>query len=274
LAGAISPDGRWVAFIRRGEQQSLWVKQIATGSEAQVVGPGPGRYINQPIFSPDGNYIFYEHTDPQNEDENVLLSVPSLGGSSQKILSDITTPVSFSPDGKQIVFAHYDVGEKNSQLVIAGNDGSGRHVIVEREQLAVNGGAPAWSGDGSLIAVAQYELTKEGLSSVLTFRPDGSEVKAFPYQFLVDGVSWLPDSSGMFLQVRSAETNFRSQIKFQPYPTGAVQNVTNDLNEYRHITVTGDGRDLRRYKNWNRRRYTSEMCQQSGQVKSSSAPPL
>src|SRR5258708_6270766 len=41
IVGAISPDGRWVAFVKRGEQQSLWVKQIATGSEAQVVPPGP-----------------------------------------------------------------------------------------------------------------------------------------------------------------------------------------------------------------------------------------
>ena len=56
LEGAISPDGRYAAFIKRGEQQSLWVKQIATGSEAQVVVPGPGRFVNRPTFSPDGNY--------------------------------------------------------------------------------------------------------------------------------------------------------------------------------------------------------------------------
>jgi eukaryotic-like serine/threonine-protein kinase len=33
--GAISPDGRYVAYVMRGTQQSLWVKQIATGSEAR-----------------------------------------------------------------------------------------------------------------------------------------------------------------------------------------------------------------------------------------------
>jgi serine/threonine protein kinase/sugar lactone lactonase YvrE len=243
-SGAISPDGRYAAFVKRGEQESLWVKQIATGSEAQVVAPGPGRFINRPTFSPDGNYIYFEHSDPQDEDENVLLSVASLGGAPQHVLSDITTPVSFSPDGKQIAFVHYDPGEKKSQLVVAGSDGAHRHVIVEREQLAISGAAPSWSGDGALIAVAQYELGKQGLSSILIFKPDGTELKSFPCPFLVDGISWLPDSTGMFLQVRGPESNFRRQIKFQPYPSGVVQNVTNDLNEYFDVTVTADGRGL------------------------------
>jgi serine/threonine protein kinase len=245
LEGAISPDGRYAAFVKRGEQQSLWVKQIATGSEAQVVPPGPGYFENRPTFSPDGNYIYYEHSDPKNEDETLLYSVPSLGGTSQRILDDLSTPVSFSPDGKQVVFAHFDVGEKkNPQLVIAASDGASRHTIAERSALAANGSAPSWSGDGRLIAIAQYELTKDGLSNVLVFSPDGAQVKSFSYPFLVDGVAWLPDASGMFLDYRSPETSFRRQIKFQPYPSGDLQNITNDLNEYRNVTVTSDGKAL------------------------------
>src|SRR5262249_18715510 len=57
ISGAISPDGRYAAYIKRGEQQSLWVKQIATGSEAQVVPPSAGYFVARPTFSPDGNYI-------------------------------------------------------------------------------------------------------------------------------------------------------------------------------------------------------------------------
>lgn len=244
LSGVISPDGRYAAYVKRGEQESLWVKQIATGSEAQVVAPGPGFFLNRPTFTPDGNYIYFQHTDLKNENEANLLSVPSLGGTPARILGDITTAVSFSPDGKQIVFAHFDPGEPKSQLVVANNDGSNRHVIAERENLAVNGAAPSWSGDGSLIAAGQYQLGKEGLSAILIFKPDGTEVKSFPLPFLADGLIWLPDASGMFVQTRSRETNFRSQLKFLAYPSGAVQNLTNDLNQYRNITVTADGKDL------------------------------
>src|SRR5262249_58702066 len=53
ISGAISPDGRYAAYIKRGDSQSLWVKQIATGSEAQVVPPGVGWFGNrQPTFTP------------------------------------------------------------------------------------------------------------------------------------------------------------------------------------------------------------------------------
>jgi eukaryotic-like serine/threonine-protein kinase len=249
IAGAISPDGRYAAFIKRGDQQSLWVKQIATGSEAQVVAAAaaPGWFGNRrPTFSPDGNYIYYEHSDPTSSDgEIVLYSVPSLGGTPQRILDDVDTAVAFSPDGKQMVFGHFDAGHGNKpQLVVANSDGTNRHVIAEREALAVGESFLSWSSDGKFIAAAQYQLTKDGLSSVLIFTPDGALVKSFAYSFLVDGIAWLPDSSGMFLQARAGEMNLRPQIKFQPYPSGPLQNVTNDLSEYRNITVTADGKAL------------------------------
>lgn len=244
IDGAISPDGRYAAYVKRGDQQSLWVKQIATGSEAQIVPPGPGRFRMRPTFSTDGNYVYYEHSDPQNENEAILFSVPSLGGTSQRILDDLSTPVNFSPDGKQMVFVHYDFGGSKPQLVIANSDGTGRHVIAEREAMATSGGPPSWSSDGKLIAVPQYELTKQGLCNVLIFTPNGALVKSFSFSFLIEGVAWLPDTSGMFLEARSPETNFRKQIKFQPYPSGAVQNVTNDLSVYKSITLTADGKAL------------------------------
>jgi len=242
--GAISPDGRYLAYVKRGASPSLWMKQIVTGSETQVVPPGAGYFLFRPTFSPDGNYIYYQHSDPQNEDEIILFSVPSLGGTPQRILGDLGTPVSFSPDGKQIVFAHRDPGEKNSELVIAGSDGSNRHTIAERPDLSVNGTPPSWSGDGQLIAVSEYNLASTNLSSVVVFTPTGQLVKSIPLPLLVDGIAWLPDSTGIFLQCRSPEMNFRSQIKFQPYPSGALQNVTNDLNEYQDVTITADGKAL------------------------------
>jgi eukaryotic-like serine/threonine-protein kinase len=247
ITGTISPDGRYAAYVKRGDSQSLWVKQIATGSEAQVVPPGAGWFGNrQPTFTPDGNYIYYQHNDPNSGDgELALYSVPSLGGTPQRLLDDVDTGIVFSPDGKQIAFGHYDAGQGTKpQLVIANSDGSNRHVIVEREALAVGNSGISWSPDGKYIAAAQYQLTKDSLSAVLVFTPQGELVKSFPYMFLVDAVAWLPDSVGMFLQVRAGQMNLRPQIKFQPYPSGEVQNLTNDLNEYHGISATADGKAL------------------------------
>ena len=243
-SGAISPDGRYAAYIKQGEQPSLWVIQIATGSQAQVVPPGPGYFQFHPTFSPDGNYIYYDHTDPQNDNELLLYSVPSLGGTAQRVLADISTPVSFSPDGKRLVFGHRDPGEKNGQLVIANSDGGNRHTIAERPNLGFAGISVSWSGDGKLIAFPEYDLSNGRLSSISVFSPEGKLLKSFAEPMLVDGVAWLPDASGMFLECRGPESNFRRQIKFLSYPSGELQNVTNDLSEYRNLTVTADGKAL------------------------------
>jgi eukaryotic-like serine/threonine-protein kinase len=274
LEGAISPDGRYAAYVKRGDQQSLWVKQIATGSEAQVVPPGSGYFTDRPTFSLDGNYIFYEHSDPQNEDESILYSVPSLGGTSQRVLEDLSTPISFSPDGKQMVFAHFDPGEAKAQLAIANSDGTGRHTIVEREAMGVNGSAPSWSADGTLIAVSQYQLTKTSFSNMLIFNPQGTLIRSFSYPFLLDGIAWLPDGTGMFLKVRAPDANFRRQIKFQPYPSGNIQNVTNDLNEYRDVTITSDGKAIATIQEQGESAlYTGTVpAQWPGEIKVNSAP--
>jgi serine/threonine protein kinase len=247
ITGTISPDGRYAAYIKRGDSQSLWVKQIATGSEAQVVPPTPGWFGNrQPSFTPDGNYIYYQHNDPSSGNEELALySVPSLGGTPQRVLDDIDTPVAFSPDGRQIVFGHFDPGQSSKpQLVLANSDGTGRHVIAEREALAVGNSTISWSRDGKYIAAAQYQLTKDSQSSILVFTSQGELVKTLPFSFLIDGVAWLPDLAGMFLQVRAGQMNLRPQLKFQPYPAGAVQNLTNDLSDYQGISVTADGKAL------------------------------
>lgn len=242
--GVISPDGRYAAYVKRGLQQSLWVKQIATGSEAQVVTPGKGWFPTRPTFSPDGNYIYYTYNDPGTDGNTIVLySVASLGGTPQRILEDLATPIAFSPDGSAMTFVHSDGGEK-AKLIIARKDGSGRHVIAERDALGANRSALSWSADGKLIAVTQYQLGKEGLSSVLVFTPTGDLVKAIPLPVLVDGIAWLPDQSGMFLLVRGQEMNFRRQIKFLSYPSGLLQNVTNDLNEYQDVSLTSDGKAL------------------------------
>jgi eukaryotic-like serine/threonine-protein kinase len=56
---AISPDGRYVAYVT-GDYlaASLWVEQIATSSDIQILPPSDMNYGGL-TFSRDGNYIFY-----------------------------------------------------------------------------------------------------------------------------------------------------------------------------------------------------------------------
>ena len=52
------PDGRYMVHaIEDAGKQSLWVRQVATGSDVQIVTPGsPFAGI---AITPDGNYVYY-----------------------------------------------------------------------------------------------------------------------------------------------------------------------------------------------------------------------
>jgi serine/threonine protein kinase len=249
FAAAISPDGRWVAYFMHEGHRSLWVKQVVSGSEVQVV-PGQRGYFNGGIvFSPDGNYIYYGHTDPQNEAVSNLYSVPSLGGTPQLVLRDTWGRPGISPEGKQILVKRYDLATKADELILANSDGSGERPFANfppgnEASESLPGAAPSWSASGKLIAFPLISLGKTLKGEVGVYSPSGAPVKKFTYDMLIEAVAWLPDDSGFFMIARAFETRYRRQIKFQPYPSGAVQNVVNDLNEYYDLSITADGKSL------------------------------
>ena len=56
---SISPDGKYVVHvIREGGKQSLWVRQVATANDGQIVAAAEAQYFGM-TFSPDGDHIYY-----------------------------------------------------------------------------------------------------------------------------------------------------------------------------------------------------------------------
>ena len=54
---AISPDGKFVAYIQRdGNATSLWVRQTESGSHVQVVPAQPGVTLLAVTVTPDGRF--------------------------------------------------------------------------------------------------------------------------------------------------------------------------------------------------------------------------
>jgi serine/threonine protein kinase/Tol biopolymer transport system component len=249
FAGGISPDGRWIAYFKHEGHRSLWVKQIVSGSEVQVV-PGRTGYFNSGLaFSPDGNYIYYGHTDPQNEVVSNLYSVPSLGGTSQLVLRNVWGAPGISPDGKEILIKRYDLPTKTDELILADSGGGSEQAFVtfppgNAGGESVTGMAPSWTANGKLVAFSLISVGKTFNGEVAVYTPAGAQVKKFTYEMLIESVVWVPDGSGFFMTARTADTRFRRQIKFQPYPEGPIQNVANDLNQYYDLSITADGKSL------------------------------
>ena len=124
---AISPDGRYVVYsLAEGDEESLHLRQVATGSDVEILSPGPG--FHGLTFSVDGNYIYVVRSDSKDPYYKYLYSVPALGGSSRRMIADVDSPVTFSPNGQQFAFERAVVARNVIELRIANADGSGEHV--------------------------------------------------------------------------------------------------------------------------------------------------
>src|SRR5580658_1276966 len=85
-ATAVSRDGRYVTYVLRDSgQDSLWVRQTAVSSAQQVVSPASEAYLSSPMFSPDGNFIYFSRGRSEKSNDLQLFVVPVLGGTPRKI---------------------------------------------------------------------------------------------------------------------------------------------------------------------------------------------
>lgn len=244
----ISPDGKWLAYVVNAKQQSLWVRQLATGSTAQVLPPGTANYGDGSlIFSHDGNYL-YCVVELQGNRKGILEKVPSLGGEPQQILSDIDSPISFSPDGNEFAFVRNSGQAATSSLMLANTDGSNIHTLTTVHNPATfSTEGPAWSPDGKRIAIGFLAAGFLGHAMLETVNvADGKATPLGNSQWnQLHQIAWLPDGSGMaFAGTKAGESTFNSQIWQVSYPGAQERRITNDLNFYVDSSITADGTGL------------------------------
>lgn len=103
--------------------------QIATNSDIPVLPPSPPEFVDL-RFSPDGDYIYFVRLEPGITVYSSLHQIPTLGGTPSRLVFDIDSGVSFSPDGRRIAFIRQKPREKESTLMIADADGTNEHELV------------------------------------------------------------------------------------------------------------------------------------------------
>ena len=247
LDAAISRDGKYVVYVQLdGAKQSLWVKQVASGSNVRIVEPADVFYQGL-AFTGDGNYVFYNVWDKQHVGEIYKISV--LGGPATRVVNDVMPSMSVSPDSSEIVFVRSDAKAGESYLMAAKTDGSGERVVASRGKPNVEGwfGAPAWSPDGKSIAFALGGIGEQGQSFVrlASVPAEGGEIRILSErQFLgVGTIAWHSNGRDIIASA-SDQLQMPNQIWRIDTGSGEARRLTNDVNGYLGISLTADSRSL------------------------------
>ena len=242
---SISPDGKYVVFrTTEAGKDSLWVRQVSTGSLVKIV-PDLGGKIGGTTFSRDGEFVYYSLFD---NPLGTLYQVPVLGAAPRRIMSGVTSPVTFSPDGKQLAFVRPSASQ--SDLIVANTDGTGERTIATRRLPAyfAHGGGPAWSPDGQSIVCGAGSYTGNLSATLVSVPAGGGAEKPITSEnwASVSRVLWLGDGSGLIVAAVPALISAGTQLWYVSYPGGEVRRVTNDLNAYgtSSLGLTADSKTL------------------------------
>ncbi|MEP6922117.1 MAG: protein kinase [bacterium] len=237
---SISPDGRYVVFsLNEGGKISLWVRQILTNSNVQIVPAADGGNGGTTI-SRDGEFVYYMWIDEKDPD-GAIYQVPILGGTPRKILSDVRSPISFSPDGRRFTFIRSSMA-KGDSLMIANADGSGeRNLLTRSGNDWFSASGPSWSPDGKTIACAAGSDTGGSHVTVIGIDPDTGATKPLTTQKWLGDVHrivWMNDGSGLIaLAQAELQASGGTQLWFISHPEGAARRITNDLNNYGRVSL-------------------------------------
>jgi eukaryotic-like serine/threonine-protein kinase len=241
---AISPDAKYVVTVMSEKGlDSLWLRNVATGSDTQVVPPSAT--IPNVAFSPDGNYIYFRKAENAINSVFNIYRAPVLGGTPKAVVQDVDTAVTFSPDGRRMAYIRANDPEVGKYRLLSNNlDGNDEKVLYI---APMNGLARwlSWSPDGKKIAYPEFRPAGT-FGGINLFEVETGKIQLITF---VDKVplesAWSPSGEGLFVTYRQKGPNIsRAQIGYISLADGQLRPISRDTNSYSTVSLSADGKTL------------------------------
>ncbi len=249
LRAAVSPDGKYVAYIQseRG-QESLWLRQVAVAGGLEIVRPSGSHYIGI-TFSPDSNSIFYVKYD-RDTAIGGLYQVPVLGGAPRRVLTSVDSQITFAPDKKRFAFVRNNLRRKESYLFIGNLDAADPQPLAFQPSVHwMSDAAPAWSPDGKVIIRQARSETSDSANTkthlVAVEVADGTQTIFKTHQWdTIQAIEWLADGTSLIVAAHDNASLVANQLWQIDYPGGEARAITRDSNSYSSASVSADMKSL------------------------------
>ena len=189
---ALSPDGRKVAFIARGD---VFAASRDGGDAARVTATG--EIESQPVWAPDSRRLAFVSTGPPGQ----RLHLHDFSSSTTVALTDgamTDLSPSFSPDGRQLAFLRnrrelrvMDLASRTDRVLATG-------VFAD----TIDSPVPAWSPDGRWVAV--FAIGAKAFTNVELVPASGGTMRpvSFVANVYTNAISWGRDGSYLLFDTR------------------------------------------------------------------------
>ena len=242
---ALSPDGKTVVYTHRvSGKQSLWVRQLETANNVEIIPPSDDFYGGLAI-SPDGNSVYFVRAEKQSG----LLSIfrmPIFGGVPQRLIDGTQGWISLSTKGDKISYVRCPYTDEDycSLYIADAADGRNEKKLVTRPR-PFRIGDNKISPDGRTVAFA----AGQSRTSSNEFAAYGVDVETLaereltPERFFnIAYLAWLPDQSGLLLTgMQLPDRNFSI---WNVSASGEGTKVTSDSETYSRLSLDAAGRLL------------------------------